>query len=183
MLDDFSEADKQPTIAVSVDMLDTGVDVPEVVNLVFFKPVYSRIKFNQMIGRGTRLCSNLFAPGDDKTEFLVFDLCSNFSYFEQHIDEINVKIPDSLTTKLVKLRLELSQLVPTAELKNYLLDKLHQYITSMPKDNFLVRPHLQQVEEFSQRERWNELGESDREIIAESLASLTQWFTKREPFN
>ena len=183
LLDDFSKADKQPIIAVSVDMLDTGVDVQEVVNLVFFKPVYSRIKFNQMIGRGTRLCPNLFAPGDDKTEFLVFDLCSNFSYFEQQIDEKNVKIPDSLTTKLIKSRLELSQLVPTGELKNNLLDELHQYINSMPKDNFLVRPHLQQVEEFSQRERWNELGESDQEIIGESLASLPNGLPKESHLN
>jgi len=65
LLDDFSEADKQPTIAVSVDMLDTGVDVPEVVNLVFFKPVYTPVKFNQMIGRGTRLCPDLFGVGED----------------------------------------------------------------------------------------------------------------------
>jgi type I restriction enzyme R subunit len=94
LLDDFSEADKQPIIAVSVDMLDTGVDVPEVVNLVFFKPVYTPVKFNQMIGRGTRLCPDLFAVGEDKTEFKVFDLCGNFDFLEQEIPEANRKIPE-----------------------------------------------------------------------------------------
>lgn len=108
LLDDFSEANKEPILAVSVDMLDTGVDVPEVVNLVFFKPVFSRVKFNQMIGRGTRLCQDLFGPGNHKTEFLVFDLCGNFEYFEQDIDETSEKIPESLTSRLVKHRLELA---------------------------------------------------------------------------
>ena len=80
LLDDFSRKDKAPHIAISVDMLDTGIDVPEVANLVFFKPVYSRIKFWQMIGRGTRLCPDLFGPGDDKHDFRVFDFCFNFDF-------------------------------------------------------------------------------------------------------
>ena len=75
-------AEKLPQIAVSVDMLDTGIDVPEVVNLVFFKPIHSKIKFWQMIGRGTRLCADLFGPGQDKKEFLIFDFYRNFEYFE-----------------------------------------------------------------------------------------------------
>ena len=75
LIDDFSVKDKAPHIAISVDMLDTGIDVPEVVNLAFFKMVRSKTKFWQMIGRGTRLCLNLFGPGDDKTEFKVFDFC------------------------------------------------------------------------------------------------------------
>jgi hypothetical protein len=69
-LDDFSDPAKQPTIAISVDMLDTGVDVPQIVNLMFFKTIYSRVKFNQMIGRGTRLCPDLFGVGLDKQELL-----------------------------------------------------------------------------------------------------------------
>ncbi|MDB9516914.1 DEAD/DEAH box helicase family protein [Roseofilum reptotaenium CS-1145] len=171
LLDDFSEPDKQPTIAVSVDMLDTGVDVPEIVNLVFFKPVYSRIKFNQMIGRGTRLCPELFGPGLDKQEFLVFDLCGNFDYFSQDIAASNAKITESLSAHLFKKRLELSQSV-TSALQDSLFNQLHQKVASMPKDNFLVRPHLEKVEEFSQRSRWNHLTEDDREAISQSLASL-----------
>ncbi len=75
MIDKFKKTDGMPQIAVSVDMLDTGIDVPEVVNLVFAKPVYSKVKFWQMIGRGTRKCENLFGPGDDKKCFYVFDYC------------------------------------------------------------------------------------------------------------
>ena len=85
LIDDFSIKDKAPHIAISVDMLDTGIDVPEVVNLVFFKLVRSKTKFWQMIGRGTRLCPDLFGPGDDKTEFKVFDFCQNLEFFSQQL--------------------------------------------------------------------------------------------------
>ena len=77
---------KPPHIAISVDMLDTGIDVPEVVNLVFFKPVRSKTKFWQMIGRGTRLCPDLFGPGRDKEFFYIFDWCRNFEFFNQNPD-------------------------------------------------------------------------------------------------
>ena len=202
ILDDFSVAAQQPTIAVSVDMLDTGVDVPEVVNLVFFKPVYSRVKFNQMIGRGTRLCLNLFGIDDHKREFLVFDLCGNFDFFKQTIPEANPKLPETLTSRLVKTRLELTQLLQrslasekignelapkaaempgsysaasaasSTTLRQSLLNDLHQHVATMERENFLVRRHLQQVEEFSNRERWEQLNEEDAEAIANSLATL-----------
>lgn len=80
LIDDFSQADKAPHIAISVGMLDTGIDVPEVVNLVFFKMVRSKSKFWQMIGRGTRLCPGLFGPGEVKKAFFVFDFCGNLDY-------------------------------------------------------------------------------------------------------
>jgi len=173
LLDDFSEPEKQPTIAVSVDMLDTGVDVPEVVNLVFFKPIYTPVKFNQMIGRGTRLCPDLFGIGSDKQVFLIFDLCGNFDFFEQHLPKTNRKPSESLTTRLVKTRLELSQILTNEpELRNQLLNDLHQHVSTMEPENFLVRPHLQQVEEFSHRERWNQLNPNDLELISSSLAHL-----------
>jgi len=180
LLDDFSEADKQPTIAVSVDMLDTGIDVPEVVNLMFFKPVYSRVKFNQMIGRGTRLCPDLFGIGEDKTKFLVFDLCGNFDFFKQQIPETNQRLPETLTSRLVKHRLELTQLLSQekttdleqTDLRNTLLNDLHQHVATMERENFLVRRHLQQVEAFSDRQRWEQLSEEDRETVSGSLANL-----------
>lgn len=180
LLDDFSESDKEPTIAVSVDMLDTGVDVPEVVNLVFFKPVYSRVKFNQMIGRGTRLCPDLFGIEGDKEKFLIFDLCSNFDYFNQEIVEKDPKPAESLSAKVVKARLSLCQAIASQEelpaenqqLQISLLDNLHEHVATMEQKNFLVRKHLPQVEEFSQRDRWNNLTESDSEKIANSLANL-----------
>jgi type I restriction enzyme, R subunit len=177
LLDDFSDPDKQPMIAVSVDMLDTGVDVPEVVNLMFFKPVYSRVKFNQMIGRGTRLCPDLFGVEQHKTEFLVFDLCANFESFDQEIPETDQPLPETLTSRLIKNRLELSQLLTAstseqADLRTGLLNDLHQHVATMERDNFLVRRHLQQVEVFSDRQRWEHISEVDREIITSSLASL-----------
>jgi type I restriction enzyme R subunit len=175
LIDDFSQPNQQPTIAVSVDMLDTGIDVPEVVNLVFFKTVYSQVKFNQMIGRGTRLCPHLFGVDNHKTEFLVFDLCGNFEFFEQEITQADSKPSETLTSQLVKTRLELSQLLPPTQqtdLKDKLLDDLHQHVATMARDNFLVRRHLQQVEEFSSRARWDNLSETDIDAIAQSLAPL-----------
>ena len=89
--DDFTQ------IAVSVDMLDTGVDVPEILNLVFFKPVKSKIKFWQMIGRGTRLCKDLFGIGQDKKEFYIFDYCKNFEFFSENLKGIEANTQTSLT--------------------------------------------------------------------------------------
>lgn len=179
LLDDFSEREKLPVIAVSVDMLDTGVDVPEVLNLVFFKPIFSPVKFNQMIGRGTRLCPDLFGIGEDKTEFLIFDLCGNFEYFQQQITEKEQQARESLTTRLFKARLALAQQLKSAsissenqELQKTLLNNLHQHVASMEKDNFLVRRQLNLVEEFSERERWNQLKEEDLIQINQSLAAL-----------
>ena len=83
LIDDFSNLAKAPHIAISVDMLDTGIDIPEVVNLVFFKLVRSKTKFWQMVGRGTRLCPNLFGPGRDKQFFYIFDYCQNLEFFSQ----------------------------------------------------------------------------------------------------
>lgn len=178
LLDDFSDINKQPTVAVSVDMLDTGIDVPEILNLVFFKPVYSEVKFNQMIGRGTRLCPNLFEIGVDKKEFFIFDLCSNFEYFSQELKEKDVKPAKSITTSLVQKRLQLANLLrqnssdANQTLQNAVVDELHRHVNSMERDNFLVRPHLQKVEEFSVRSRWSNISQSDIKVINESLAPL-----------
>ncbi len=100
LIDDFSQPDKPPHIAVSVDMLDTGIDVPEVVNLVFFKIVRSKTKFWQMLGRGTRLCPDLFGPGRHKEYYLVFDLCQNFEFFNQNPEIADGATGDSLSKRL-----------------------------------------------------------------------------------
>lgn len=97
----------EPQIAISVDMLDTGIDVPEVVNLVFFKAVRSKVKFIQMIGRGTRHCEELFAPEDDKKEFYIFDYCSNFEYFNENPDGAPVSTTEPLGQRLFKARLNI----------------------------------------------------------------------------
>ena len=96
LIDDFSNTDKAPHIAISVDMLDTGIDVPEVVNLVFFKLVRSKTKFWQMIGRGTRLCPDLFGPGKDKEFFYIFDYCQNLEFFSQNPETTDGALGESL---------------------------------------------------------------------------------------
>ncbi|MFY3743304.1 DEAD/DEAH box helicase family protein [Anaeromyxobacter sp. Red801] len=109
LIDDFKNPESELTIAISVDMLDTGIDVPEVVNLVFAKPVKSYVKFWQMIGRGTRLSKNLFGPGRDKSEFLIFDHWSNFWFFEQEYKEAQPSPQKSLLQQLFEARMELAQ--------------------------------------------------------------------------
>ncbi|MDD2462043.1 MAG: DEAD/DEAH box helicase family protein [Kiritimatiellae bacterium] len=107
LIDDFTIAAKVPHIAISVDMLDTGIDVPEVVNLVFFKLVRSKTKFWQMLGRGTRLCPDLFGPGKDKQFFYVFDYCQNLEFFKQNPEATEGGLGESLGKRLFKARLEL----------------------------------------------------------------------------
>ena len=110
-------------IAVSVDMLDTGIDVPEVLNLVFFKPVRSRIKFIQMIGRGTRPCKNVFAPGKDKTEFRIFDYCDNFKFFGQQKNEVEVEKSLSVSQQAFAARVGILVELQKAENRKYLFNK------------------------------------------------------------
>jgi type I restriction enzyme R subunit len=107
LIDDFSVKDKAPHIAVSVDMLDTGIDVPEVVNLVFFKAVRSKTKFWQMIGRGTRLCPHLFGAGRHKEFFYIFDFCQNFEFFNQNPETVDAVPGESLGKRLFVERVEL----------------------------------------------------------------------------
>ncbi len=107
LIDDFSKKDKAPHIAISVDMLDTGIDVPEVVNLVLFKLVRSKTKFWQMVGRGTRLCPDLFGDGQDKQFFYLFDYCQNLEFFKQNVQTIDAPISKSLGKQLFTTRLDL----------------------------------------------------------------------------
>ena len=109
LIDDFKNSENELTIAISVDMLDTGIDVPQVVNLVFAKPVKSYVKFWQMIGRGTRLSENLFGAGRDKTEFLIFDHWSNFWFFDEEYKEKQPSRQKSLLQHIFEARIELAQ--------------------------------------------------------------------------
>lgn len=107
LIDDFKEK-REPRIAVSVDMLDTGVDVPEILNLVFFKKVRSKIKFYQMLGRGTRLAPDIFGPGDDKKHFVCFDWCGNFEYFGKGNEgEDDSKVQLNVTQRVFSVRVAL----------------------------------------------------------------------------
>jgi type I restriction enzyme, R subunit len=179
VLDDFSQKDKDPHIAISVDMLDTGIDVPEVANLVFFKPVYSKIKFWQMIGRGTRLCEDLYGPGDDKESFKVFDFCFNFDYFNENPNGIDASSGVPLGTRLFRARVQLlghiqalPELDPDATLKDSITDGLHGEVVAMNPENFIVRMHLEAVSRFKERKAWDNLKDADRETLQSEIAGL-----------
>ncbi len=179
LLDDFARKDKAPHIAISVDMLDTGIDVPGVANLVFFKPVYSRIKFWQMIGRGTRLCPDLFGPEVDKQDFRVFDFCFNFDFFRENPEGIEVSGGVSLRAQLFRSRVQLlthvqatPDLDPEASLAGALTTELHREVEAMNWENLMVRMQLEAVERFQQRESWERLTASDVEVLQTEVAGL-----------
>lgn len=177
-IDRFKIAGQFPQIAVSVDMLDTGIDVPEIVNLVFFKPVYSAAKFWQMIGRGTRLCENLFGVGDNKREFYIFDVCGNFEFFNQKPEGVKATRSASLSERLFNLRCELAYLLPrrgtTQEQENFasLLDKLHSQVAALNADRMAVRQVLPHVERFGQRTNWNFLETDELALLRQHIANL-----------
>jgi type I restriction enzyme R subunit len=176
LIDDFSNKVKAPHIAISVDMLDTGIDVPEVVNLVFFKLVRSMTKFWQMLGRGTRLCPDLYGPGDDKTHFTVFDFCQNLEYFSQPLLPAEGSGIVPLSEQIFKARLELVQqldaIVEMGDERAEVATSLRERIASMNPDNFLVRPHLELVERFAQDSAWDTVTIGDLASMADKLAGL-----------
>ncbi len=176
LIDDFSNEDKTPHIAISVDMLDTGIDVPEVVNLVFFKLVRSKTKFWQMLGRGTRLSPDLFGPGDDKTHFQVFDFCQNLEYFSQELVPAEGSGGTPLNEQIFKARLELIQtfdaIKAQGDKRSEVAGVLRHAIASMRENNFLVRPHLELVEKFREGEAWESLSVGDLAALADRVAKL-----------
>lgn len=179
------EKDRLPQIAISVDMMDTGIDAPSCVNLVFYKPVRSFTKFWQMIGRGSRLRPNLFGPDNHKTHFLIFDLCQNFEFFNENPQGINSSVQKSLTEVLFGLRLRLAEYLKSDQFKDNedlqkfrinLLDGLHHDIASLDLDRFDVRMKLEIVHEFGNqnREIWNHLSKRDAKRIENELAPLVK---------
>jgi type I restriction enzyme R subunit len=173
LIDDFSIHDKAPHIAISVDMLDTGIDVPEVVNLVFFKMVRSKSKFWQMIGRGTRLCPDLFGPGEDKQDFLVFDFCGNLEYFSQDLPGSQGQTQKSLSQRLFEARLGLVTGLGDQEpdLRSSTVATLHEVVAGMNLDNFVVRPHRRAVEKYADVDAWIRIAPEDSEALL-TLAGL-----------
>lgn len=177
LIDDFSEAEKNPHIAVSVDMLDTGIDVPEVVNLVFFKIIRSKTKFWQMIGRGTRLRPDLFGPGEDKDRFLIFDFCQNFEFFNQNPDVTDGATGASIGERLFATRVELlGHLVQAdndhGEFIQSVKTRLYDEVLGMNVDNFIVRPKRQTVEKFQNRKSWEDVSPEDRQALIDDVAGL-----------
>lgn len=177
LIDDFSEKDKAPHIAVSVDMLDTGIDVPEVVNLVFFKVVRSKTKFWQMVGRGTRLCPDLFAPGESKEEFVIFDFCQNLEFFSENLNLSDSAGAKPLGERLFTARVELIAAAeeddePHSAFVAGIKQRLHDEVSGMPIDNFIVRAKRRSVERFKKPEGWDNLELEARLALVEDVAGL-----------
>jgi type I restriction enzyme R subunit len=178
LLNKFKVKQSMPQIAVSVDMLDTGIDVPEVANLVFFKPVRSSAKFWQMIGRGTRLCKDLFGYGLDKKEFIIFDFCENFEFFNNKPKGIEGTSSKSLSQRLFELRLRLSFVLQSQdelELKEYgatILEGLILQTQTLNTDSFLVRQHWREVEKYRDANAWNSLTDLDIKELFDHIAPL-----------
>ncbi|MDP1990755.1 MAG: helicase-related protein, partial [Syntrophales bacterium] len=196
LIDNFSVKDKAPHIAVSVDMLDTGIDIPEVVNLVFFKLVHSKTKFWQMLGRGTRLCPDLFGPGEDKRFFFIFDYCQNLEFFSQNPETTEGALAESLGKKLFTTRLELLGELdkkrfadgtvtaildpldpygdPATEIgvRRAIADQLHGEVAAMNLDNFVVRPKRRWVEKYATPDRWTVLTIEELRELAAEVAGL-----------
>jgi type I restriction enzyme R subunit len=189
LIDDFSRADKEPHIVISVDMLDTGIDIPEVVNLVFFKLVRSKTKFWQMVGRGTRLRKDLFGPGQDKEFFYLFDYCQNLEYFSQNPEATEGASGASLGKKLFTSRLELiSELdrlmfnspqsqeatdLNESGLRLSVASRLHEEVAAMNFDNFIVRHKRRSVERYADGAAWGgRLSPEQLEELATEVAGL-----------
>lgn len=180
LIDDFSEAEKEPHIAVSVDMLDTGIDVPEVVNLVFFKIVRSRTKFWQMVGRGTRTCEDLFGPDQDKEEFIIFDFCQNLEFFNENPQVADGPAARPISERLFVSRVDLINALDEndndSSLAGELKDRLHQEVLGMNPENFIVRQVRRSVERFQKVEAWDKLELDARLALAEEVAGLPTAF-------
>lgn len=198
LIDDFSKKDSAPHIAISVDMLDTGIDVPEVVNLVFFKIVRSKTKFWQMVGRGTRLCPDLFGPGQHKSAFYIFDYCQNLEYFGEDPPGAEGSVAPSISSRLFARRLELLAAIDgrnappeggwlrarerapafgdprtETELRWALSETLLAHVKGLnPDQNFLARPYRRTIERFAKPEAWDSLSREAITELGRELASL-----------
>lgn len=177
-IDNFSDPGKLPQIAISVDMLDTGIDVPEVLNLVFFKKVMSKAKFWQMIGRGTRLCPGLL-DGADKNQFYIFDFCGNFAFFRMSqgkpvhaqlsLQGALFRLKGEIVYKLQDIAYQTEELVP---FRQALVKELLGKAQELNRDNFAVKQHLRAVERFSKEETYQGLVYDDIREMEEELCPL-----------
>ena len=177
-IDEFSDAKKMPQIAISVDMLDTGIDVPEVLNLVFFKKVMSKAKFWQMIGRGTRLCPGLL-DGEDKQKFYIFDFCGNFEFFRMNqgkptanmmaLQGAIFNLEFQIAYKLQDIQYQVDRLIAY---RTKLVDVMTNKVKELNRENFAVRQHLKYVDTYSEASNYQTLTYEDTLVVREELAPL-----------
>ena len=179
-IDEFSNPKKMPQIAISVDMLDTGIDVPEVLNLVFFKKVMSKAKFWQMIGRGTRLCPGLI-DGVDKDKFYIFDFCGNFEFFRMNNGKPTANmialqgaifgLQFEITYKLQNLQYQTERLIAY---RKALVEHMTGKVQELNRENFAVRQHLRYVDQYAVPENYQALTYEDTLMVREELAPLIE---------
>ena len=181
LIDKMELRDENPQIAVSVDMLDTGIDIPDVLNLVFFKFVKSKIKFMQMIGRGTRLSEDIFGAGQNKEQFYIFDWCRNFEYFGKNPDGQEAKPTQSLTERLFCIRAELAFELQQLQHQEIPFDKqLHDDLKAMMMEqvqqlsdhHISVREQWANVSRMKHPENWQYLSMIDVEVLKQDISPL-----------
>ncbi|MGE5391796.1 MAG: DEAD/DEAH box helicase family protein [Deltaproteobacteria bacterium] len=176
----FKVAENEPYIAVSVDMLDTGIDIPEIVNLVFFKKIRSKIKFWQMIGRGTRLCEDLFGPDLDKECFYIFDYLGNFEFFRANPKGLVGSETGSLTETIFSRRVHMIYCLQNAlymkeayqQLRSELVDIVHNQILALNQELVAVRLQREFVEKYKVKEKFQALSEGEAGELSRSLGPL-----------
>ena len=188
IIDDFKQPEKEPHIAVSVDMMDTGIDVPECVNLVFFKKVRSKAKFWQMIGRGTRLCKGLACVDQidgtytDKRRFLIFDYCGNFEYFRQHKEGYETRetktLSENIFGKQIKIAMALQESTFAGEdyqaWRKEIVNTCHKQVMALNSDLIAVKLRMQYVEKYKKPEALVSISEGDKGELLTQIAPLVR---------
>jgi len=185
LIDDFKATDgkdSEVTIAISVDMLDTGIDVPEVLNLVFAKPVKSKVKFWQMVGRGTRLCENLFGPAtdgsQDKSKFLIFDHWGNFEYFEMEPEEEDPRQSKSLCQKLFEARVTYAdEALKRGEMDSFgkMVVLIKQDVDALDDNSIAIKDNWKVKQQLSQLDVLHQFAPTTKSQLFEEMAPLMQW--------
>lgn len=177
-IDEFSDPKKMPQIAISVDMLDTGIDVPQVLNLVFFKKVMSKAKFWQMIGRGTRLCPRLL-DGEDKQKFYIFDFCGNFEFFRLNKGKASaseIALQGAIFNYKFEIIYKLQDIAYQEDrliaYRKALVSQVSEQVRELPRDNFSVKQHLKYVELYSAESNYQSLTYEDTLLVREEVAPL-----------
>ena len=176
-LDDFKNKNF-PRVAISVDMLDTGIDVPSIRNLVFAKPVFSKVKFWQMLGRGTRTWTDPVS-GQRKADFLVIDHWDNFDYFQVNRDGRAAAVSEPLPSRLFRLRLEKLQILagrqdtPSA---THTIGQLRDLMGTLPLENINVAPHAEEIRTLADSDPpWNALTEERIAHLSNTIAPLLRF--------
>lgn len=188
IIDDFKAPDKMPIIAVSVDMMDTGIDVPQCVNLVFFKKMRSKAKFWQMIGRGTRLCKGLTCTDQidgeytDKKRFLIFDYCGNFEYFRAHKEGYETKEAKSLTENIFGKQVKLAVMLQEStyaedeyqEWRSELVGTCYAQVLELNTELIAVKLRMQSVEKFKRPGSFDFISEGDKGELLQQIAPIVR---------